>query len=146
MPSNADAASRIALGTLLNNYSSLYDSNVGVTVIKSDGVEDSASGTKTCTANVRSGTGGVYTVTVKTWKDRSGGYTLASPCKVDCNCRTYIFRNNELLDRYGAALQVRYVGHASSGPNAANPGNVVTCCKHIYGYISYLLRRGDMRR
>lgn len=146
MPSNMDTIPKMTLGTLLGNYAKLYDARVSLTVIRSDATEDSDSGTKIISGSIRSATGGNHSVTIKVWKDRSGKYSLASPCKVDCDCATYIFRNNELLDRYGAALYAHYANRAPGGRNNANPSNVVTCCKHIYGYISFLLRRGDMSR
>lgn len=146
MPSRADAIPKITLSTLLGNYTRLYDSKVNSSVVQSGAAEDPDEGTKTLSGRIRSSTGGIHQVTIKAWKDRAGAYSLASPCKVDCDCATYIFRNNEPLAQYGAALRLRYIDRPSNGGTKANPGNVVTCCKHIYGYISFLLRRGDMRR
>lgn len=146
MPSNADTIPKITLGVIAGNYTKLYDSNVNSTVIRSDATDDPDAGTRTLSANIRSSTGGIHPVAIKVWKDRSGRYSLSSPCKVDCNCATYVFRNNEPLDRYGAALRARYLDRPSKGGTKVNPGNVVTCCKHIYGYVSFLLRRGDVYR
>ena len=108
MELNEGVTSRLTLGGLLNNYTKLYDSKVGGTIIKSDAVEDKDQTAKTFTATVRSETGGIHPVTIKLGRDRNGAYTLASPCKVDCNCATYVFRNNEPLYRMGASLYTRF--------------------------------------
>lgn len=146
MELNESVTSKMTLGGLLNNYNKLYDSKVQSSVIKSEATVDKDNTAKTFTATIRSATGGVHPVTIKLGKDRSGGYSLASPCKVDCNCATYVFRNNEQLFRVGASLYTRFTKKPSKTGRKANPENIVTCCKHIYGYISFLLRRGDMHR
>lgn len=138
--------SKITLGGLVSNYAKLYDSRVNCNVIRSDAKEDRGQTAKTFTATIRSATGGVHPVIVKLGKDARGGYSLSSPCKVDCNCKTYVFRNNAQLNAMGASLYTRYTVRPSKTGRKANPDNVVTCCKHIYGYISFLLRRGDMGR
>lgn len=138
--------SRLTLGGLLNNYTKLYDSTVGGTIIRSEASEDKDKTAKTFKAMVRSATGGVHPVTIKLGRDRNGAYTLASPCKVDCNCPTYVFRNNEILYKMGASLYTRFTKKPPKTGRKANPENIVTCCKHIYNYISFLLRRGDMHR
>ena len=144
MQLNEGVTSRLTLGGLVNNYTKLYDSLVGGTIVRSDAAEDKDKTAKTYTATVRSNSGSTHNVTLKLGKDRNGAYTLASPCKVDCDCKTYVFRNNELLNRMGAALYTRYTLRPSKTGRKANPDNIVTCCKHIYNYISFLLRRGDM--
>lgn len=146
MELNESVTSKMTLGGLLNNYNKLYDSKVQCNVVKSEATVDKDNTAKTFTATIRSATGGVHPVTIKLGKDRSGGYSLASPCKVDCNCATYVFRNNEQLFRVGASLYTRFTKKPSKTGRKANPENIVTCCKHIYGYISFLLRRGDMHR
>lgn len=146
MEINEAVTSRMTLGGLVNNYTKLYDSTVQGTVVKSNAVEDKDHTAKTFTATIRSDTGGIHPVTLKLGKDRTGRYSLGSPCKVDCNCKTYIFRNNELLNKMGASLYTRYTLRPSKTGRKANPENIVTCCKHIYNYISFLLRRGDMTR
>jgi hypothetical protein len=146
MQLNEGVTSKLTLGGLLNNYNKLYGSQVNCTVIKSDATEDKEKTAKTFTATLRSATGGVHQVIIKLGRDRSGAYTLSSPCKVDCNCPTYVFRNNELLHQNGAALYTRYTKKPTKTGREANPEHIVTCCKHIYGYISFLMRRGDMHR
>ena len=146
MELNEGVTSRMTLGGLANNYTKLYDSKIGGTIVKSDAAEDKERTAKTFTATVRSETGGIHPVTIKLGRDRSGAYSLASPCKVDCNCKTYVFRNNEPLNKVGAALYTRYTLRPSKTGRKANPENIVTCCKHIYTYLSFLLRRGDMHR
>ncbi len=146
MELNESVTSKMTLGGLLNNYNKLYDSKVQSTVVKSEATVDKENTAKTFTATIRSATGGVHPVTIKLGQDRFGGYSLASPCKVDCNCATYVFRNNEQLFRVGASLYTRFTKKPSKTGRKANPENIITCCKHIYGYISFLLRRGDMHR
>lgn len=146
MQLNEGVTSRMTLGALLNNYTRLYDSKVGGTIVKSEATEAKDGTAKTFTATVRSESGGIHQVTIKLGKDRSGAYTLASPCKVDCNCATYIYRNNEPLFRMGASLYTRFTKYPSKTGRKANPENIVTCCKHLYCYASFLMRRGDMRR
>ena len=146
MQINEGVTSRMTLGGLLNNYTKLYGSNVGGTIVKSEATEDKDKTAKTFTATVRSQTGGVHPVTIKLGKDRNGTYTLSSPCKVDCNCTTYIFRNNEPLFKMSASLYTRFTKKPSKTGRKANPENIVTCCKHIYNYVSFLMRRGDMHR
>lgn len=146
MELNEAVTSRLTLGGLLNNYNKLYDSKVDSTVVKSEATDAKDQSARTFTATIRSATGGLHPVTIKLGKDRNGTYSLSSPCKVDCNCPTYVYRNNELLQANGAALYVRYTKRPSKTGREANPGHIVTCCKHIYGYISFLLRRGDLHR
>lgn len=146
MESTKSIPSRMTLGSLLNNYIKLYDSKVDSTVARSNATEDPQKTAKTFAAEIRSATGGTHNVTIKLEKDRSGAYTLGSPCKVDCDCKTYVFRNNAPLNAMGAALYTRYAHRPTKTGRKANPENIVTCCKHIYGYISFLLRRGDMRQ
>lgn len=146
MQLNEGVTSKMTLGGLLNNYTKLYGSDIHGAIIKSDAKEDKDRTAKTFTATVRSSTGGVHPVTIKLGKDRSGAYSLGSPCKVDCNCKTYIFRNNEALNKAGAALYTRYTLRPSKTGRKANPENIITCCKHIYEYVSFLVRRGDMHR
>lgn len=146
MELNEGVTSRLTLGGLLNNYTRLYDSVIGGTIVRSNATEDKDKTAKTFTGTVRSSTGGVHNVTIKLGRDRNGAYTLSSPCKVDCDCKTYIFRNNELLNSMGASLYTRYTKRPSKTGRSANPEKIVTCCKHIYNYISFLLRRGDMAR
>lgn len=146
MQLNESVTSRMTLGGLLNNYNKLYGSKVQSSIVKSEATVDKDNTAKTFTATVRSATGGVHPVTIKVGHDRFGGYSLGSPCKVDCNCATYVFRNNEQLFKMGASLYTRFTKKPSKTGRKANPENIVTCCKHIYGYISFLLRRGDMHR
>jgi hypothetical protein len=146
MQLNESVTSKMTLGGLINNYNKLYDSKVQCNVVKSEATVAKDDTAKTFTATVRSATGGVHPVIIKLGQDRSGGYSLASPCKVDCNCATYVYRNNEQLFRVGASLYTRFTKKPSKTGRNANPENIVTCCKHIYGYVSFLLRRGDMRR
>lgn len=146
MEINEAVTSNVTLGDLVTNYGKLYDSAVNCAVLKSDAAEDKEGTAKTFTATVRSATGGVHPVIVKLGKDRSGNYSLSSPCKVDCNCSTYVYRNNEALHKANASLYTRYTLRPTRTGRKANPESVVTCCKHIYGYVSFLLRRGDMHR
>lgn len=146
MQLNESVTSRMTLGGLLNNYNKLYGSKVQSSIVKSEATVAKDNTAKTFTATVRSATGGVHPVTIKVGHDRFGGYSLGSPCKVDCNCATYVFRNNEQLFKMGASLYTRFTKKPSKTGRKANPENIVTCCKHIYGYISFLLRRGDMHR
>lgn len=146
MQLNEGVTSRLTLGGLLNNYNKLYDSKVDCNVVKSEATEARDQTAKTFSATIRSSTGGIHPVIIKLGKDRNGAYTLSSPCKVDCNCPTYVYRNNELLNLMGASLYTRYTKKPSKTGRKANPENIVTCCKHIYGYISFLMRRGDMHR
>ena len=146
MEINEGVTSRLTLGGLVNNYTKLYGSTVVGTIVSSNATEDKEKTAKTFTATVRSGTGHLHQVIIKLGKDRNGAYTLASPCKVDCNCPTYVFRNNEVLYRMGASSYTRFTKKPSKTGRKANPENIATCCKHIYNYISFLLRRGDMHR
>ena len=146
MELNESVTSRMTLGGLLNNYVKRYDSKVGGTGVKSEASEDKDKTAMTFKATIRSETGGLHPVIIKLGKDRNGAYTLASPCKVDCNCATYVFRNNEPLFKMGASLYTRFTKRPTKTGRKANPENIVTCCKHIYNYISFLLRRGDMHR
>lgn len=146
MEINEGVTSRLTLGGLANNYTKLYGTDVRGTVVKSEASEDKDKTAKTFTATVRSSTGHIHPVTIKLGRDRFGGYSLASPCKVDCNCPTYVFRNNEVLFNNGASLYTRFTKRPSKTGRKVNPEKIATCCKHIYNYISFLLRRGDMKR
>lgn len=146
MELNEAVTSKMTLGDLINNYNKLYDSKVQCRVIKSEATVAKDNTAKTFTATVQSATGGIHPVIIKLGHDRSGGYSLSSPCKVDCNCATYVYRNNEQLFRVSASLYTRFTKKPSKTGRKANPENIVTCCKHIYGYASFLLRRGDMHR
>ena len=134
------------LRELMMNYGLLYSSKTDCTIHRNIITENQIKTAQTYRGNVTSATNGLHDVLIRLEKDRNGTYSVESPCKVDCNCPTYLYRNNEELYLVKSSMYTRFTKKPSKTGRLANPMHVKTICKHIYGYAAWLISKGEISR